>query len=142
MGTTNWDEYINKYTNFRARIYGDNIPKTTIKHIKTIQKYYKLFNDAYENHRTSAYINLLDVLPNEINFKVAEEEAQAKHTTKIKNEKKTELKKVFQSKVEQLKKKHQPHTDEIKRFAVSPEVLGFYFYKNEEDIKDKLFVFS
>ena len=107
-----------------------------------IQKYYKLFNDAYENHRTSAYINLLDVLPNEINFKVAEEEAQAKHTTKIKNEKKTELKKVFQSKVEQLKKKHQPHTDEIKRFAVSPEVLGFYFYKNEEDIKDKLFVFS
>ncbi len=43
MGTTNWDEYINKYTNFRARIYGDNIPKTTIKHIKTIQKYYKLF---------------------------------------------------------------------------------------------------
>jgi len=107
-----------------------------------IQKYYKLFNDAYENHRTSAYINLLDVLPDEINFKVDEEEAQAKHTTKIKNEKKTELKKVFQSKVEQLKKKHQPHTDEIKRFAVSPEVLGFYFYKNEEDIKDKLFVFS
>ena len=43
MGATNWDEYINIYTNFSVRIYGDNLPKTTIKHIKTIQKYYKQF---------------------------------------------------------------------------------------------------
>ena len=43
MGTTNWDEYIKNYTNFSVRIYGDNIPKTTIQHVLTIQKCYKNF---------------------------------------------------------------------------------------------------
>ena len=43
MGTVNWDEYIEKYTNFRLRIYGDNIPESTILKIKTIQKICRLF---------------------------------------------------------------------------------------------------
>ena len=43
MGTINWDEYIEKYTNFRLRIYGDNIPESTILKIKTIQKICRLF---------------------------------------------------------------------------------------------------
>ena len=41
MGTINWDEYIDKYTNFRIRIYGDNISDKAIKNIIKIQKYYK-----------------------------------------------------------------------------------------------------
>ena len=51
MGTTNWDEYINIYTNFSVRIYGDNLPKTTIKHIKIIQKYYKQFIKNKKNKK-------------------------------------------------------------------------------------------
>ena len=51
MGTTNWDEYINIYTNFSVRNYGDNLPKTTIKHIKIIQKYYKQFIKNKKNKK-------------------------------------------------------------------------------------------
>ena len=43
MGTTNWDEYIDKYTNFRIRIYGNNIPDKAIKNIIKIQKFYKKY---------------------------------------------------------------------------------------------------
>ena len=41
MGTTNWDEYIEKYTNFRIRIYGDDIPSKAIINIIKIQTFYK-----------------------------------------------------------------------------------------------------
>jgi len=41
MGPINWDEYIDKYTNFRFRIYGDNISDKAIKNITKIQKFYK-----------------------------------------------------------------------------------------------------
>lgn len=43
MGTINWDEYIDKYTNFRTRIYGDNIPDKAIKNIIKIQNFYKKY---------------------------------------------------------------------------------------------------
>lgn len=43
MGTTDWDEYIEKYSNFRIRIYGNNIPENTIQNIKKIQSYYRKY---------------------------------------------------------------------------------------------------
>ena len=43
MGTTDWDEYIEKYCNFRIRIYGNNIPENAIQNIKKIQNYYRKY---------------------------------------------------------------------------------------------------
>ena len=41
MSTTNWDEYIKTFTNFRPRIYGEKIPLFTQNKAKQIQKWYK-----------------------------------------------------------------------------------------------------
>jgi predicted O-linked N-acetylglucosamine transferase (SPINDLY family) len=41
MGVINWDEYIKSSTNFRVRIYGDNIPKSTHDMVYIIQSWYK-----------------------------------------------------------------------------------------------------
>lgn len=49
MGTLNWDEYIEKYTNFRVRIYGDNLSKKAIKNALLIQKCYKKYKQNKKN---------------------------------------------------------------------------------------------
>ena len=41
MSSTNWDEYIKTFTNFRPRIYGEKIPLFTQNKVKQIQKWYK-----------------------------------------------------------------------------------------------------
>ena len=41
MSSTNWDEYIKTFTNFRPRIYGEKIPPFTQNKVKQIQKWYK-----------------------------------------------------------------------------------------------------
>ena len=41
MSSTNWDEYIKTFTNFRPRIYGEKIPLFTQNKAKQIQKWYK-----------------------------------------------------------------------------------------------------
>ena len=41
MSSTNWDEYIKTFTNFRPRIYGEKIPPFTQNKAKQIQKWYK-----------------------------------------------------------------------------------------------------
>merc|ERR1712127_172770 len=38
MGTTHWDEYIKKYTNFRIRIYGEKLPKKAHEKAVIIQR--------------------------------------------------------------------------------------------------------
>lgn len=43
MHTLNWDEYIKYHTNFCVRIYGDNIPISTINKIIKIQRCYKQY---------------------------------------------------------------------------------------------------
>lgn len=43
MGIINWDEYIDKYTSFRKRIYGDDLPNIVIKSSQQIQKFYRKF---------------------------------------------------------------------------------------------------
>lgn len=48
MGTVNWDEYIEKYTNFRIRIYGDNVPNKAIQNIIKIQQFYKSYKKNRE----------------------------------------------------------------------------------------------
>lgn len=44
MGTTNWDEYIEKYTNFRVRIHGDNITNKALKNAIKIQSFYRNYS--------------------------------------------------------------------------------------------------
>ena len=41
MGPINWDDYLTNSTNFRPRLYGENIPNLTHKQAKKIQKWYK-----------------------------------------------------------------------------------------------------
>jgi hypothetical protein len=43
MGTTHWDEYIKKYTNFRIRIYGEKLPKKAHQKAVIIQRLCKKY---------------------------------------------------------------------------------------------------
>lgn len=43
MGTVHWDEYIEKYTNYRIRIYGEKVPKKAHEKAKTIQRLVKRY---------------------------------------------------------------------------------------------------
>ena len=43
MGTMHWDEYIEKYTNFRIRIYGEKLPKIAHEKAKIIQRLCKKY---------------------------------------------------------------------------------------------------
>jgi len=50
MGALNWDEYIQIYTNFRIRIFGNNIPKKATNKAILIQKYYKKYKQNKKRH--------------------------------------------------------------------------------------------
>ena len=43
MGTVHWDEYVEKYTNYRIRIYGEKIPKKAHEKAKMIQQLAKKY---------------------------------------------------------------------------------------------------